>query len=65
MDESQAISPLFHNIFNIFFYLKESNCILICDIWLFELYFFFSTAKSDMSKYGYLEVLQMVPSTSR
>ena len=36
----------------------------ICEIRLFDWYFpqFF---KSDMSKYGYLEVLQGVPSTSR
>ena len=37
---SGAISPLFHNIFKIYFYLKESNCIFICDIWLFDLSFF-------------------------
>ena len=39
-----AISPLFHNIFNIYFELKELNYIVICEIWLFEL-FFSSTLK--------------------
>ena len=36
----------------------------ICEIWLFDLYFpqFY---KSDMSKYGYLEEVQRVLSTSR
>ena len=36
----------------------------ICEIWLFDWYFpqFYT---SDMSKYGYLEVFQRVPSTSR
>ena len=36
----------------------------ICEIWLFDWYFpqFCTT---DMSKYGYLEVFQRVPSTSR
>ena len=50
-----AISPLFHNIFNIHFYLKESNYIIICKNWLFKL-FFPQYYKSDMSKYGYLEL---------
>ena len=36
----------------------------ICEIWLFDLYFP-QFCKSDMSKYGYLEVFQRVPSTSR
>ena len=42
----------------------ESSYIFICESWLFDLYFpqFY---KSDMSKYGYLEVFQRVPSTSR
>ena len=36
----------------------------ICEIWLLDGYFpQFCT--SDMSKYGYLEVFQRVPSTSR
>ena len=36
----------------------------ICEIWLFDWYFpqFY---KSDMSKYGYLEVFQRVHSISR
>ena len=48
-------SPLFHNIFNIS--LKESNYILICEMWLFDL-FFPQFCKSAMSMYGYLEVFQ-------
>ena len=36
----------------------------ICEIWLFNWYFP-QIGKSDMSKYGYLEVFQRVPSTSR
>ena len=48
------ISP-FHNIFNVYLELKESNYIVICEIWLFKL-FFPHYYKSDMSKYGYLEV---------
>ena len=35
-----------------------------CEIWLFDWYFS-QFCKSDMSKYGYLEVFQRVPSTSR
>ena len=35
----------------------------ICEIWLFNCYFP-QFCKSDMSKYGYLEVFQRVPSTS-
>ena len=56
-----AISPLFHNIFNIYVYLKESNYMFICEIWLFGWYFP-QLCTSDMSKYGYLEVFQRVPS---
>ena len=37
---------------------------LICEIWLFDWYFP-EVCTSDMSKYGYLEVFQRVPSTSR
>ena len=59
-----AISPLFHNIFNIHFYLKESNYIVICKNWLFKLVFP-QYYKSDMSKYGYLELFLRVPSISR
>ena len=36
----------------------------ICEIWLFDWYFP-QFCKSDMSKYGYLEVFQRVPSNSR
>ena len=36
----------------------------ISEIWLFDWYFP-QFCKSDMSKYGYLEVFQRVPSTSR
>ena len=59
-----AISLFFHNIFNIHFYLKESNYIVICKNWLFKL-FFPQYYKSDMSKYGYLELFLRVPSISR
>ena len=59
-----AISLHFHNIFNIYFLLKESNYIVICKFWLFKL-FFPQYYKSDMSKYGYLEVFLRVPSISR
>ena len=58
-----AISPHFHNIFNIYFLSKESNYIAICKCWLFKL-FFPQYYKSDMSKYGYLEVFLRVPSIS-
>ena len=34
----------------------------ICEIWLFDWYFP-QFCKSDMSKYGYLEVFQRIPST--
>ena len=59
-----APSPLFHNIFNIHFYLKESSYIVICKNWLFKL-FFPQYYKSDMSKYDYLELFLRVPSISR
>ena len=36
----------------------------ICEIWLFDWYFP-QFCKSDMSKYGYLEVFQRVPWTLR
>ena len=36
----------------------------ICEIWLFDWYLP-QICTSDMSKYGYLEVFQRVPSTSR
>ena len=52
------------NIFNIYFCLKESNYIVICKIWLFKL-FFLQYYKSDMSKYGYLELFLRVLSISR
>ena len=45
-----AISPLFHNIFNIHFYLKESNYIVICKNWLFKLFF------SSILQIWYVEV---------
>ena len=54
---SGAISPLFQNIFIIYFKLKESNYMFIGEIWLFDWYFH-QFCKSDMSKYGYLEVFQ-------
>ena len=36
----------------------------ICEIWLF-IWYFPQFYKSDMSKYGYLEVFKRVPSISR
>ena len=36
----------------------------MCEIWLF-VWYFPQFCTSDMSKYGYLEVFQRVPSTSR
>ena len=36
----------------------------VCEIWFFDWYFF-QFCTSDMSKYGYLEVFQRVPLTSR
>ena len=30
---------LFHNIFNMYFYLKKSNYMFICEIWLFNWHF--------------------------
>ena len=36
----------------------------MCEIWVFDWYFP-QFCKSDMSKYGYLEVFQKVPTTSR
>ena len=59
-----AISPLFHNNFNIYFLLKESIYIVICKIWLFK-FCFPQYYKSYISKYGYPEVFLKVPSISR
>ena len=54
---------------NIYFVLKESNYMFICEILLFDflllLFFYPQFGKSDMSKYGYHEVFQRGPSTSR
>ena len=61
---SGTIYPLFHNIFNIYFLLNESNYMFICEIWLFHWYFP-QFCKSDLSKYGFLEVFQRFPLTSR
>ena len=55
---------LFSTIFSVYLYFQESNYIFICKMWLFELIFFL-VCKSDMSSYGYLEVFQRVPWTSR
>ena len=43
---------------------QESNYTYICQLWLFEL-FFPQLCKSDMSRYGYLEVFRRVPWNSR
>ena len=61
---SGTIYPLFHNIFNIYFLLNESNYMFICEIWLFHWYFP-QFCKSDLSQYGFLEVFQRFPLTSR
>ena len=53
---------LFSTIFSIYLLLQESNYIFVCEMWLFDL-FFSQFCKSDMSRYGYLEVLQRVPWT--
>ena len=44
--------------------LQESNCILFCEMWLLDL-FFPQFCKSDISRYGYLEVFQRVLWASR
>ena len=66
-----AISPLFHNISNVSLILRVKlhihfwnvfiRFIFILFIYLFI--FFFSFCKSDMSRYGYLEVFKRVPWT--
>ena len=56
---------LFSTIFSVYFYFQESNYIFICEMWLFDLSFFPQFCKSDMLRYGYLEVFQRVPWTSR
>ena len=52
------------NFLNMYGSLKESNYMFICEIWLLDWYFP-QFCKSDMLKYGHLEVFQRVPSTWR
>ena len=54
----------FPQYFQHIFQTKGLNYMFICEIWLFDWYFA-QFCTSDMSKYGYLEVFQRVPSTSR
>ena len=56
-----AILPLFHNIFRIHLI---SGVKLHIDLWN-VVYFFPQFCESDMSRYWYLEVFQIVPWTSR
>ena len=58
----KAIS-LFPQYFQFISYFK-SNYTYICQMWLFEL-FFPQFCKPDMSRYGYLVVIQRVPWNSR
>ena len=54
----------FSTIFSIYLWLKKSNYIFICEMWFFDL-FFPLFCKSNMWRYGYLEVFQRVPWPSR
>ena len=55
----------FSTIFSIYISnFRSQDYIVICKIWLLKL-FFPQYYKSDMSKYGYLEVFLRVPSISR
>ena len=47
----------FSTIISIYLYLQESNYIFISEMWWFDL-FIPKFCKSDMSRYGYLEVFQ-------
>ena len=59
---SGAISPLFHNIFNI---SLTSGVKLHIHLWNVVVQFIFSSiCKSDMLRYGYLKVLQRFPWSS-
>ena len=53
---------LFPPIFSIYILLQETNHIIICEIWVFDL-FLPQLCKSDISRYGYLEIFQRVPWT--
>ena len=59
-----AISPLFHIILYIFFNLRSQITYSFvkygCSIYCFP-----HSLNSDMSRYGYLEVFQLVPWNSR
>ena len=58
-----AISPLFHNIFNISLTSRVQLHIYLLNV--VNRISFPQFCKSDMSKYGYLEVFQRVPWNSR
>ena len=60
----QYIFLLFSTIFSIYLKLQKASCIFICKMWLIDL-LFPKFCKSDMSRYGYLEVFQRVSWTSR
>ena len=55
IDEKLLQNSLFHNFFLIYIQFQESNYIFICEMRLFDLVFP-QICKSDMSRYGYLEV---------
>ena len=60
----KRISPLFHNIFNISLNIRSqiTYSFIKCGC---SIYCFPQFRKSDMSRYGYLEIFQRVPWTSR
>ena len=60
---SGAISPLFHNSFNK--YILCEGVKLHMELGHLVVRFFSQFWKSDMSKYGYLDVFQRVPWSSR
>ena len=47
---------LFSTIFSVYLYFQESNYIFVCEMWLFDLFFFLKSANlirrdTDISKY--------------
>ena len=63
---SGAISPLFHNSFNIFIVCKGVKLHMNLGHLVVRFYFLSSgNLICDMSKYGYLDVFQRVPWSSR
>ena len=63
VEKSSNFSP-FPQYFQYIFLTKGVTLHSHCEIWLF-VWYFPQFCTSDMSKYGYLEVFQQVPSTSR